>query len=245
MSVTTTSTSKQFWLNSKDFLRGLLMAVLTAPLTAIYTTIQAGSFTLDWKAIGLMASGGFLAYIIKNFFTPSAVKITPPPDATQVTVNIPEPGKTIKSALMILIIVSLASSVHAQSFFKPIPKPTQNEIFKARALIQLSDSVAVSSTQVNMAQNSFRPVASVTASISDGTALAGGIGISFQHNTFDAPSQTWVTQYSVAAIAFLDTRASLVGGLVLGFLNYVQLGPGYDFTTKKIVLLTGVTIKFN
>ena len=150
----------------------------------------------------------------------------------------------MKLRILILVIV-ISNTVHAQSFFKPIPKPTQNEMFKARALIQLSDSVAVSSTQVNMAQNSFRPVASVTASISDGTALAGGVGISFQHNTFDSPSQTWVTQYSVAAIAFLDTRASLVGGLVLGFLNYVQLGPGYDFTTKKVVLLTGVTIKFN
>jgi hypothetical protein len=55
-------------------------------------------------------------------------------------------------------------------------------------------------------------------------------------------------QYSVSALAFLGSNgstASVTGGLVVGFLNLFQVGGGYDFTSKKFVLLTGVGINFN
>ena len=52
---TTVSTSEQFTLNWKDLSKGALVAVVSAVLTIIYTTVQAGSLSFDWKAIGITA----------------------------------------------------------------------------------------------------------------------------------------------------------------------------------------------
>jgi len=59
-------------LNSKDFLKGLVMAVLTAVISIVYTSVQAGSLEFDWKTIGLTALSSALAYIMKNLFTNSS-----------------------------------------------------------------------------------------------------------------------------------------------------------------------------
>jgi hypothetical protein len=66
-----TPTSGLYSINWKDFLKGLLVAALTTPLTTLYTSLQAGSFNVDWKALGLVAAAGGLSYVLKNFFTPS------------------------------------------------------------------------------------------------------------------------------------------------------------------------------
>lgn len=58
-------------LNLKDFLKGLLVAVLTAVVTIIYNTVQASSLAFDWKAIGTVALASAIGYIVKNLFTNS------------------------------------------------------------------------------------------------------------------------------------------------------------------------------
>jgi hypothetical protein len=62
-------------LNSSDFLKGLIMAVLTTVITVVYQTVEAGSLVFDWKAIGTMALTSALAYIMKNLFTNSTGKL--------------------------------------------------------------------------------------------------------------------------------------------------------------------------
>ena len=62
-------------LNSSDFIKGLLMAVLSSVITVVYQTVEAGSLTFDWKAIGTMAITSALAYIMKNLFTNSTGKL--------------------------------------------------------------------------------------------------------------------------------------------------------------------------
>jgi len=62
-------------LNSTDFLKGLIMAVLSTVITVVYQTIEAGSLVFDWKAIGTMALTTALAYIMKNLFTNSTGKL--------------------------------------------------------------------------------------------------------------------------------------------------------------------------
>ena len=62
---------KRFKLNTRDFLRGLLVAVLTPVFVIVQQSIQLGSLSFNWKAIGMAAVGGFLAYLTKNFFTDS------------------------------------------------------------------------------------------------------------------------------------------------------------------------------
>jgi hypothetical protein len=62
-------------LNSTDFLKGLIMAVLSSVITVVYQTVELGSLVFDWKAIGTMALTTALAYIMKNLFTNSTGKL--------------------------------------------------------------------------------------------------------------------------------------------------------------------------
>jgi hypothetical protein len=62
-------------LNSSDFFKGLIMAVLSTVITVVYQTVEAGSLVFDWKAIGTMALTTALAYIMKNLFTNSTGKL--------------------------------------------------------------------------------------------------------------------------------------------------------------------------
>lgn len=66
------TTSNLFSLNTQDFLKGVLMAVLVPVMTIVTQSLQAGSLTFNWKAIGVAAIAGFVAYLTKNFFTPPA-----------------------------------------------------------------------------------------------------------------------------------------------------------------------------
>lgn len=63
--------SKQFTLKGRDWLKGALMAVLTPAIVIIQQTIANGELVFDWKAIGMAALAGGLAYLSKNLFEPS------------------------------------------------------------------------------------------------------------------------------------------------------------------------------
>jgi len=67
--------SKFLKLNAKDFVKGLVLTLLTALVTGLYELIQSGwALTFDWitfKPIIMTAAAAALSYIIKNFFTNS------------------------------------------------------------------------------------------------------------------------------------------------------------------------------
>lgn len=71
----TINTSQQFWLNARDFGKALIIAALSTPITIILTSLEAGKFDIDWKALGIMAAGSAASYLLKNFFTPSQTVI--------------------------------------------------------------------------------------------------------------------------------------------------------------------------
>jgi VIT1/CCC1 family predicted Fe2+/Mn2+ transporter len=58
-------------LNWKDFIKGLVVAVISAVITFVYETIQSGTLFQagSLKAVGLVALTACLAYIIKNLLT--------------------------------------------------------------------------------------------------------------------------------------------------------------------------------
>lgn len=65
-------------LNGADFLKGLLIAFLTALFTGLLQLFEAGPFEFDWvtfQPIVYAAIGSALSYIIKNYFTNSEGKI--------------------------------------------------------------------------------------------------------------------------------------------------------------------------
>lgn len=66
--------SKLFTLNAKDFLKGLVMAILVPAVLVIQQSIDSGTLVLNWKAILMASISGALAYLLKNFFTTDASK---------------------------------------------------------------------------------------------------------------------------------------------------------------------------
>ena len=65
-------------LNGADFLKGLLIAFLTALFTGLLQLFEAGPFMFDWptfQPIVYAAVGAALSYIIKNYFTNSTGEI--------------------------------------------------------------------------------------------------------------------------------------------------------------------------
>lgn len=72
----TVTTSKKFNLTLSDWVKGLIVAVITPVITIIMTSLQAGNLVFDWKAIGITALAALLAYITKNWLTPAKITIT-------------------------------------------------------------------------------------------------------------------------------------------------------------------------
>lgn len=63
--------NKQFWLNARDFIRGALIAIITAALTVIQNSVQDGAFSFKWKNVATISITAFIAYILKNWLSPS------------------------------------------------------------------------------------------------------------------------------------------------------------------------------
>jgi uncharacterized MnhB-related membrane protein len=78
MAQTTTTSSGQFSLNYKDLLKGLVLAVISAVLTALLPLLQAGDFKLNWALIGTVAATTAVSYLLKNFFQAPTVIIENP-----------------------------------------------------------------------------------------------------------------------------------------------------------------------
>jgi hypothetical protein len=139
--------------------------------------------------------------------------------------------------LLITLLFAFAGTVSAQSFFKPLPKLHSYDAGKL--------GVSTDSTM-----NSIRPVVAISASVSDGTSLASGLGAGFEHLKWDPVSQSWITIYSISAIGFLTTNGNSIGGtagLIFGIPGtggLISVGPGYDVTGKRWVFLSGVQIQF-
>lgn len=63
--------SQFFSLNTRDYLRGLIVSVLSAVVTIMYQSVQAGNFVFDFKSIAKVALAAALGYIVKNLVTNS------------------------------------------------------------------------------------------------------------------------------------------------------------------------------
>lgn len=72
----TVTTSKRWSLTLNDWWKGLLVAVLTPIVTIIMTSLQAGSLTFNWTAIGTTALAALLAYVMKNLASPGKIVVS-------------------------------------------------------------------------------------------------------------------------------------------------------------------------
>lgn len=62
--------SKLFSVNTKDIIKGLLMAILTPAVFILQQSLEAGSLKIDWHTVLLASVAGGVGYLVKNFFTP-------------------------------------------------------------------------------------------------------------------------------------------------------------------------------
>lgn len=69
--------SKFFNFNVLDFIKGLVVAVLTAVLSGVYDILSAGG-AVTVKSILLPAALSLISYLLKNLFTNSQDKILTP-----------------------------------------------------------------------------------------------------------------------------------------------------------------------
>jgi bacteriorhodopsin len=69
--------SKQFALNLRDFLNGLVVAVGSAVVTVVQTSLDAGTLKFNWHAIGVVAISATVAYLGKNLFSKPTEKTAP------------------------------------------------------------------------------------------------------------------------------------------------------------------------
>lgn len=69
--------SKFFTINWRDFIKGLIVAVVTAVLTGLYNIISAGG-SITVKSVVVPAVLALIAYLLKNLFTNSEEKILAP-----------------------------------------------------------------------------------------------------------------------------------------------------------------------
>jgi hypothetical protein len=67
-------TSNLYSVDWNDLIKGLIVAMGSAVITAIQTSLQAGSLDFNWKLMGTVALSAGIAYISKNFFTPPTLK---------------------------------------------------------------------------------------------------------------------------------------------------------------------------
>ncbi|WP_461451070.1 hypothetical protein [Mucilaginibacter sp.] len=67
-------TSDLYRIDLKDLAKGLIVAIGSAVIATIQTSLQAGSLNFNWQLIGTVALGAGVAYISKNFFTPASIK---------------------------------------------------------------------------------------------------------------------------------------------------------------------------
>lgn len=75
----------QFKLNWRDAGLGLVVAVITAALTAILDTINSGVTNINWKTVGIVAATAGISYLLKNFFTPAKTIVMAPKEEVKIT----------------------------------------------------------------------------------------------------------------------------------------------------------------
>lgn len=56
-------------LNNRDWLKGLVMVVISAVLTIALEVLQNGSLNFDWNKIAVVGLTAGVAYILKNLGT--------------------------------------------------------------------------------------------------------------------------------------------------------------------------------
>lgn len=65
--------SPKFTLKARDFIKGLIVSVITSVLVVAQATIDNGDLKFDYELLTRVAISSAIAYLLKNFFSPASV----------------------------------------------------------------------------------------------------------------------------------------------------------------------------
>lgn len=153
----------------------------------------------------------------------------------------------MKKLIIIIFLASLTLTGMSQGFFRPVDK---NMFTHGKTGLK---TLAVTQKW------EFRPAISITAvqlnwnkltKQFDAAALnSAGLGIGYQHFV-ELPNGSPYNNYGLNAILLIgadveQAEPATISFAVTGsFLQYVNIGGLYNFSTKAFGILTGVTLKF-
>lgn len=150
----------------------------------------------------------------------------------------------MKLLILCAVLLSMAGSVSAQSFFSSVPKPA---VIKKSAFTR---SVVAAPVQ-DSTLNAFRATSAGAYGVPGNIAMAG-VGVSYQHMKYDFTNVRWQTQWSVGAYGFAGGSVApkspsdiITGAVLVGFYNdLIRVGPGINMNGNLMGVIS-VGINFN
>ena len=158
----------------------------------------------------------------------------------------------MKRIVVILILAVLCIAGSSQKPFKGFFKPVPNTLLTVSPNSMRAGVIAPTSKWL------FRPVVEVSAlqlyynkdtKSFDATSFTSlGMGVGYQH--FIEVNDEIINNWGVNALFLFEaiptetTNAGMSGAITVSALKFINLGAGYNFSNKKMFLLTGVTYNF-
>lgn len=225
-------------LNGADFLKGLLIAFLTALFTGLLKLFEAGPFVMDWptfQPIVYAAVGAALSYIIKNYFTNSEGQIARG-ERSAAEYRAKRAGGPVKMILLLPFLMLLSANASAQQspfkgFFQPV---TADQVQSFDGQKALSGTVLIR-PEFTVAGNVLKPLYIDGKFTGFESSFATRVGMGASYSLYKLVEGQPYNVYSFAALLSLATIEKPNAGLLVtasAFDLYglsPSLGLGYDF----------------
>jgi hypothetical protein len=251
--------SKFLKLDARDFLKGLLVAVLTALLAGLYQVLQTGG-DLTWltlKPVVMAAAAAGISYLLKNLFSNSEDQFATNEKGFRV-------GSGVRMLILIAILAGVGSEADAQYF-----APRGEEVKKVNPWngffrpVDKTMFIMRAASEEDLNKQSvwlFRPTVEITAMQLIPSATEGkmfdvssfqsvGMGLSYQH--FISIDGVPYNNYGFNFLLLFDAipretvALNISPTVTVSALKIMNFGVGYHFGLNKPFLLTGLTYTFD
>lgn len=224
----TTTTSKQFWLNARDFIRALAYAMAAPVVPIIIESMNAKLWVFDWTTIWHTSVSAGVIYLAAKFFTPAQTITTP------------------ARILLFLACFGLATAGHAQ-ILKPLPKPDSSSNTSTVGMpmaMFFADTTYPTPTKDSTYKGVRLTGLSLLYGLTDGYTASNvyaGTGFGYEHATYRAATKRWYVDWSVGVgvyaggmIAPKNLQAvTAVGVNVALFNKFLLLGVLYNLNSPN------------
>jgi hypothetical protein len=154
--------------------------------------------------------------------------------------------------LLTAIILIICIGANAQSMFKTIPKPQMRYSALAPVLIDSLGNV-IPSTPAAQTTTGFRFTGPMVLYSLPGSAIYTGIGIDYEHDTYNTSTSKWSTDWAVAIGGYEGGQfapnniqaVTAVGFSVQLFNKLLTVGVLYDLTNKRVQGGVGPSVSLN